>query len=138
MAENLPKDENFEEQSMVVSDQTSDQGAMAITTSSPTTIQKAELPSLVSTNKGPSNIKIAPLMSVSLDVSVLLGKTMMTLGDLLKLGPGSVIELNRLAGEPIDVLVNDRFFAKGEIVVVDETFGIRILEIAETPRVEAA
>ncbi|MFN0118797.1 MAG: flagellar motor switch protein FliN [Elusimicrobiota bacterium] len=103
-----------------------------------TTVQKAELPPLVSNPKAPVNLKIAPLMDVNLNVSVLLGKTMMTLGDLLKLGSGSVIELSRPTGEPVDILVNDRFFARGEIVVVEESFGVRILEVADNQRAEAA
>ncbi len=104
----------------------------------PSPVQKAELPTLTSSYKGPANLRIAPFMEVGLNVSVVLGKTVMSLGELLKLGAGAVIELNRPMGEPIDILVNDRFFAKGEIVVVDESFGVRILEIAETRAAEAA
>lgn len=103
-----------------------------------TAVQKVELPPLVPNQKGPANLKMAPLMDVNLNVSVLLGKTMMTLGELLKLGSGSVIELSRPTGDPVDILVNDRFFARGEIVVVDESFGVRILEVAEPQRAEAA
>jgi flagellar motor switch protein FliN len=47
----------------------------------------------------------------------------------LELGPGSVVELDRLAGEPVDILVNDKLFAKGEVVVIDENFGVRITDI---------
>ncbi len=104
----------------------------------PEPVQKAELPVLSSSYKAPANLRIAPFMDVGLNVSVVLGKTVMSLGDLLKLGAGAVIELNRPMGDPIDVLVNDRFFAKGEIVVIEESFGVRILEIAENQQAEAA
>jgi flagellar motor switch protein FliN/FliY len=53
----------------------------------------------------------------------------MTVSDVLGLGPGSVVELDRLAGEPVDILVNDRLIARGEVVVVDENFGVRIVEV---------
>lgn len=69
------------------------------------------------------------LMDVSLEVSVELGRTHKKIKEILEYGPGSVIELNRLVGEPIDVLVNGKFVAKGEVVVIDENFGIRITDI---------
>jgi flagellar motor switch protein FliN/FliY len=69
------------------------------------------------------------LMDVSLEVSVELGRTHKRIKEILEYGPGSVIELNRLVGEPIDVLVNGKFVAKGEVVVIDENFGIRITDI---------
>ena len=53
----------------------------------------------------------------------------MSIRDILDLSPGSVVELDKLAGEPVDVLVNDRAIAKGEVVVVEETFGVRITDI---------
>ena len=56
--------------------------------------------------------------------------------EVLALGPGSVIELNKLAGEPVDVLVNDRLIARGEVVVVDENFGVRVTEVI-SPRSRA-
>jgi flagellar motor switch protein FliN/FliY len=54
----------------------------------------------------------------------------MLIRDILALGPGSVIELDRLAGEPVDLFVNDRQIAKGEVVVIDESFGIRLTQIS--------
>lgn len=69
------------------------------------------------------------LMDVSLEVSVELGRTSRKIKEILEFGPGSIIELDRLVGEPIDVLVNGKFVAKGEVVVIDENFGIRITDI---------
>jgi flagellar motor switch protein FliN/FliY len=69
------------------------------------------------------------LMDVSLEVSVELGRTQKRIKEILEFGPGSVIELDRLVGEPVDVLVNGKFIAKGEVVVIDENFGIRITDI---------
>ena len=69
------------------------------------------------------------LMDVSLEVSVELGRTSRKIKEILEFGPGSIIELNRLVGEPVDVLVNGKFVASGEVVVIDENFGIRITDI---------
>lgn len=69
------------------------------------------------------------LLDVSLRVSVELGRTTMTIRDILALGQGSVVELDKLAGEPVDILVNDTLIARGEVVVVDEKFGVRVTEI---------
>ncbi len=66
------------------------------------------------------------LLDVTLPVAIELGRTSMPIQDILNLGPGSVVELNRLAGEPVDLLVNDKLIARGEVVVVDENFGVRI------------
>ncbi len=76
---------------------------------------------------GASNIGF--LMDIPLDVSVELGRTKIAVKDMLQLGPGSVIELDKLIGEPVDLLVNERLIAKGEVVVFDESFGIRITDI---------
>jgi flagellar motor switch protein FliN/FliY len=69
------------------------------------------------------------LMDVPLDLSVELGRARMSIQDLLSLGPGSVIELDKIAGEPLDILVNDRLVARGEAVVVNDKFGVRITDI---------
>ena len=65
-------------------------------------------------------------------VSVELGRSSMSVEEILSLGPGSVVELNKLAGEPVDILVNDHLIARGEVVVVDENFGVRVTEIVST------
>ncbi|MFH1701053.1 MAG: flagellar motor switch protein FliN [Candidatus Zixiibacteriota bacterium] len=72
------------------------------------------------------NRNIDLLLDVKMPVSIELGRTSMAISDLLTLGPGSVVELNKLAGDPVDLLVNNALIAKGEVVVVDENFGVRI------------
>jgi flagellar motor switch protein FliN/FliY len=72
------------------------------------------------------------LMDVSLDVSIELGRTIMSIKDVLALGVGSVIELDKMVGDPVDILVNNKLIAKGEVVVVDENFGVRITSIVST------
>lgn len=69
------------------------------------------------------------VLDIHLEIKVELGRTTRKIRDVLELGPGSVIELNKLAGEPVDILVNDKLFAKGEVVVIDENFGVRIIDI---------
>ncbi len=69
------------------------------------------------------------VMDVPLQVTVELGRTEKLVRDVLELSPGSVIELDKLAGEPVDILVNQKYIAKGEVVVIDENFGIRITDI---------
>ncbi len=76
-----------------------------------------------------SHQNIDLLMDVDLPVSIELGRTKMSISDILGLGPGSVVELNKLAGEPVDLLVNHKVVAKGEVVVVDENFGLRITQL---------
>ncbi|WP_010630946.1 flagellar motor switch phosphatase FliY [Sporolactobacillus vineae] len=82
-----------------------------------------------SKGKEPRNLDL--LMDIPLDVSVELGHTRKTVREVLELGPGSIIELDKLAGEAIDILINKKYVAKGEVVVVDENFGIRITEILD-------
>ncbi len=69
------------------------------------------------------------LLDIHLPVTVELGRARLSIREILQLGPGSVIPLDRLAGEPVDVLVSGTLVARGEVVVVDENFGIRISEI---------
>ena len=75
----------------------------------------------------PENIDL--IMDVPLEVTVELGRTSKSISDILDFSPGKIIELNKIAGEPIDVLVNGKYVAKGEVVVIEESFGIRITEI---------
>ena len=74
------------------------------------------------------------LMDVALEVSVELGRAQMSIADILALRTGSVIELDKLAGEPVDVSVNGTLVARGEVVVVDEKFGVRITEVVSKAR----
>lgn len=69
------------------------------------------------------------LMDVPLEVSVELGRVNKKIKDILAFTPGTIVELNRLVGEPVDILVNNRFIAKGEVVVIDENFGVRVTDI---------
>jgi len=72
------------------------------------------------------------IMDIPLRVTVELGRAKMQVSELLSLGQGSVIELNKLAGEPMEVLVNDKLIARGEAVVVNEKFGVRLIDIIST------
>ena len=72
---------------------------------------------------------ISLIMDVPLQVTVELGRTNKLIKDILEFGPGSIIELDKLAGEPVDILVNGKSIAKGEVVVIDESFGVRITDI---------
>jgi flagellar motor switch protein FliN len=69
------------------------------------------------------------ILDIPLEVSVELGRTKMLINDLLQLGQGSVIELNKLAGEPLEILVNRKLVARGEVVVVNEKFGVRLTDV---------
>lgn len=69
------------------------------------------------------------LLDIELDVSIELGRTNLSIKRVLEMGPGSIVELDRMAGEPVDLLVNNKVVAKGEVVVVDENFGIRIVSL---------
>jgi len=74
-------------------------------------------------------VPISLLLDLTLPVSIELGRTSLTVQEVLRLGRGSVIQLDRLAGEPIDIFVGDRRFAEGEVVVLGEHFGVRITRI---------
>ena len=80
-----------------------------------------------SKNINSGNIEL--LMDVSLRVTVELGRTRMQLSQILELQHGSVVELDRLAGDPVDIFINDVLMARGEVVVVDDKFGVRITEM---------
>jgi len=69
------------------------------------------------------------IIDIPLDVSVELGKVRMIVNDLLQLGQGSIIELNKPVGEPLEIFINNKLVARGEVVVVDEKFGIRVTDI---------
>ncbi len=76
-----------------------------------------------------SQQSIDMLLDIDLDVSIELGKSMLSIKRILELAPGSIVELDRMAGEPVDLLVNNKVVAKGEVVVIDESFGIRIVSL---------
>ncbi len=79
---------------------------------------------------------IGLIMDVPLEVTVELGRTKKSIKEILEFSPGTILELNKLAGEPIDVLVNGKMVAKGEVVVIDENFGIRINEIIKPVKLD--
>jgi flagellar motor switch protein FliN/FliY len=76
-----------------------------------------------------TEVPLSMLFSLSLPISIELGRTTMSVQEILRLGRGSVIQLERLAGEPIDIFVGDRRFAEGEVVVLGEHFGVRVTRI---------
>ncbi len=69
------------------------------------------------------------ILDVPVELSVELGRTRMVINELLQLGQGSVVELNKLAGESLDILVNNKLIARGEVVVINEKFGVRLTDI---------
>ena len=79
----------------------------------------------------PSN-NIGLLMDVTINVTVELGRARLSIKEILSLGEGSIIELQKLAGEPVDLLVNGKLIAKGEVVVIDECFGVRVTDIVDS------
>lgn len=85
---------------------------------------------LLQGEKPGSSKGIDMLLDVNLQVSVELGRTRLPIRDILQLGPGSVVELDKLAGEAVDILVNDKPIAKGEVIIIDENFGVRITSIS--------
>ena len=78
---------------------------------------------------GAVGLSLDLVLDISMPVTVELGRATMTIHDLLQMGPGSVVELDKSAGEPIDLYVRDVRFARGEVVVVDNNFGLRITEV---------
>ena len=88
-------------------------------------------------SSGPTSTNLDFILDIPMEVSVELGRSKMLISDLLQLGQGSVIELTKLAGEPLEVLVNQKLIARGEVVVVNEKFGIRLTDIiSPTERVK--
>ena len=73
--------------------------------------------------------KLKMILDVPLKVSVELGRTKMMVNDLLQLGQGSVVELDKIAGEPMEILINNKLIAMGEVVVVNEKFGVRLTDV---------
>ena len=105
-----------------------------------TTKAESPLPTLTppaaSAPTPPQDVNLERLLDIPLVLSAQLGNTRMLIKDLLQLGPGSIVELDKLAGEPLEVLVNERLVARGEVVMVNEKFGIRLTDvISATERV---
>ena len=91
--------------------------------------EQAQFPKLEKGSEQKSIKDLDFLLDVPLEISVELGRTKLLVNDLLQLGQGSVIELTKLAGEPLEILINHKLIARGEAVVVNEKFGVRITDI---------
>jgi flagellar motor switch protein FliN/FliY len=78
---------------------------------------------------GEGAVDLGRLQDVPVELAVEIGRTRMTIGETLGLRPGSIVGLNRLAGEPVDLLVNGKPIARGEVVAIDEEFGFRVTEV---------
>jgi flagellar motor switch protein FliN/FliY len=76
------------------------------------------------------------LYDVPVELAVEIGRTRMTIRETLALGPGSIVSLDRLAGDPVDLLVNGKPIARGEVVVIDEEFGLRVTEVVTSPNLD--
>ena len=88
---------------------------------------------------GPGAPDLGRLSAVPVELAIEIGRTRMTIGEALGLGPGSIVTVDRLAGEPVDLLVNGKPIARGEVVAIDEEFGLRITEIvSQMPTLDAA
>jgi flagellar motor switch protein FliN/FliY len=83
----------------------------------------------VAAEPGADTPELERLYDVPVELAVEIGRTHMTIRETLALGPGSIVTLNRLAGEPVDLLVNGKPIARGEVVVIDEEFGLRVTEV---------
>lgn len=79
----------------------------------------------------PSKTSLDLIMDVEAPITVELGRTEMPIGQILELGPGSIVELDKMASDPLDLFVNNKLIARGEVVVVDESFGIRITTVVD-------
>ena len=96
----------------------------------PVNVQQAQFTSFEAANITQAEARnLNVLLDIPLQVAVELGRTKRSVKEILELSGGSIIELDKLAGEPVDILVNNRLIAKGEVVVIDENFGVRITDI---------
>ena len=95
-------------------------------------VQGIQFPELSPTISAGEQRNIGLLMDVSMELTVELGRTKWKIKDILGMGEGTIIELDKLAGEPVDILVNNNLIARGEVVVIDENFGVRVTEIVST------
>ncbi len=97
-----------------------------------------ELNELTAEEATAGEVHLSMLLDLTLPISIELGRTTMTVQEILALGRGSVIELERHVGEPIDIYVSDRRFAQGEVVVLDDVFGVRITRVVNPSAVTEA
>jgi len=113
-------------------DNLADQLAAEAEAANPSTIEGGDGGAKADAEQLGKDRNLALILDIPLRVSVELGRTKMAVNDLLNLGQGSVIELNKLAGDPMEVFVNDKLIALGEAVVVNEKFGVRLTDIIST------
>jgi len=92
-------------------------------------VNGADFQPLQGNGQNGKSVNLDMLMDLEMPINIELGRTKQTIKSILQLGQGSIIELDKLSGDPVDVYINDRKFAEGEVVVVDENFGVRITEI---------
>jgi len=131
----VPEGDDKEAMSSMLGDLLEEDSQASITKadSNAASVAEAEFQQLSQPADQPQPKNIELLIDVYLPISIELGRTKMSIAEILSLGPGSVVELNKLAGEPVDVLVNNKIVAKGEVVVIDEYFGVRITQLM-TPK----
>jgi flagellar motor switch protein FliN/FliY len=103
-----------------------DSGPVAEVEETEIQFEALEAPAAAYTSDGAD---LGRVIDVPVELAVEIGRTTMTIGETLSLAPGSIVSLNRLAGEPVDLLVNGKVIAQGEVVVIDEEFGMRITDI---------
>jgi len=82
----------------------------------------------------PAVLDLGPVLDVPVELTVEIGRTTMTIRETLEMGPGSIVALDRLTGEPVDLLVNGQTIARGEVVAIDEEFGLRITQVVSPKR----
>jgi len=92
-------------------------------------VQSVQFPNLQMNSLSMEQGNIGLIMDVFMEMTVELGRTRKVIKEILGMGEGTIIELDKLAGEPVDILVNHKPIAKGEVVVIDENFGVRVTEI---------
>jgi flagellar motor switch protein FliN/FliY len=92
-------------------------------------VQSVQFPHLTPHGGSQEASNIGLIMDVYMEMTVELGRTRKLIKEILAMGEGTIIELDKLAGEPVDILVNHKLIAKGEVVVIDENFGVRVTEI---------
>ena len=118
-----------QQQAYIPQQQAPQRGPSAVVPEQNVIVQPAQFAPLKQNVMNVSDSNIGMIMDVPLQVTVELGRTRKLIREILELAPGSVVELDKLAGEPVDILVNGKIVAKGEVVVIDENFGVRITGI---------
>ena len=96
---------------------------------SPVELPQVEVTTPVAVDTAGQDMNLKMIMDIPVDVHVEIGQTRLSIRDILRLGVGSVVELDRLAGQPADIIVNGKMIGSGDVVVVNETFGIRVTKL---------